>query len=102
MRLLLLFLTTVAALQLPFAAHQHSRRASVIRCAADEEPFTTNAGKVAVGSTEYLKGMFESDLEFRSDENLDNLTPSIKFAATGTVIIFGLCAAFVLANPPPP
>ena len=51
---------------------------------------------------DYYQGMLQSSLDFRSEEDLDNVTPNLKLVLGSSTIILLLCALFVLSNPPPP
>ena len=68
------------------------------RCAAADEE---GDGGDSTRGAGYYEGMISSPLDARADEELDNITPNIKFVGIASIAIFGLCAAFVLANPPP-
>lgn len=106
MRAMLVLLATACACayRLPVAPPRGASllisRCRDVRCAADGD--SGGDTESPADSQGYYEGMLKSPLDFRSDEDLDNITPNIKFVAISTLVIFGLCAAFVLANPPPP
>ena len=52
--------------------------------------------------SEYYKGMLNSPLDARSDEDLDNVTPNLKFVAIATVAVVSFIGAFLASNEPPP
>ena len=74
------------------AAKSLPARHSPLRC-AEEEPDTKRLG--------YYEGMLKSPLDARADEDLDNITPTVKFVGLASVVIGALLVAFLLANPPP-
>ena len=51
---------------------------------------------------EYYSGMLQSPLDFRADEDLDNVTPNIKLVLGVSAFLIGLTALFLLGNAPPP
>ena len=107
MRAMLVLLATAcaSAYRLPDAPPRGASllisRCRGVRCAGDGDGGGSDMEDVSRDS-QYYEGMLRSPLDFRSDEELDNITPNVKFVAGSTVVIFALCAAFVLANPPPP
>ena len=73
------------------AAKSLPARHSPLRCAEDEDAKPLG----------YYEGMLKSPLDARADEDLDNITPTIKFVGLSAVVIGALLVAFLLANPPP-
>ena len=103
--LTLLGTSAVAALRVPLHASLHAASSSRCRVGtptAAEDGAGDEERLLSTDSPEYFEGMLTSPLDARSDENLDNITPNLKLVAGATAIIFALCAAFVLGNPPPP
>jgi hypothetical protein len=50
----------------------------------------------------YFRGLVESPLDFREDEQLDNITPNVKLVVAVATICMGLVGAFVALNLEPP
>ena len=50
----------------------------------------------------YFRGLVESPLDFREDEQLDNITPNVKLVVAVAIICMGLVGAFVALNLEPP
>ena len=47
---------------------------------------------------EYFQGMLTSNLTARSEENLDNLSPNIKFVGASLFLTFALTISFLYMN----
>ena len=50
----------------------------------------------------YFRGLVESPLDFREDEQLDNITPNVKLVVAVATICMALVGAFVALNLEPP
>ena len=77
----------------PFASASNRCGAHQILACEEPRPEKTDG---------YLEGMFTSALDFRSDEELDNLTPNVKFVAGSALVVVALLGLFVASNAPPP
>ena len=50
----------------------------------------------------YFRGLVESPLDFREDEQLDNITPNVKLVMAVATVCMALVGAFVALNLEPP
>ena len=77
-----------------------ARRPHARACATDgsKEPSEDAAQR----GQEYYQGMLNSPLDFRADEDLDNITPNMKLVMGASSFAILLTAIFILGNAPPP